>query len=213
MPNARNSKVIRVAAYARVSTGDQHLDNQLAEIEATVKSRGWKLVATHTDVMSGAKDTRPGLNRLLQQVAASEVDVVVVVRLDRLGRSLRHLLAVIEQITNAGVDLVSIRDAGIDTTTATGKLMVSIIGAFACFERDMLIERTRAGMQRARREGRVFGRPRVDVAVEAASRLLDQGHSLRAVARMLNVSRATMSRRLAEGGPQGSRPDQIADAA
>ena len=212
MAPTENSQAVRVAAYARVSTGDQNLDNQLAEIEATVRSRGWKLVATHTDMMSGAKDTRPGLSRLLHQVEAGEVDVVVVVRLDRLGRSLRHLLSVIEAITDAGVDLVSIRDAAFDTT-ASGRLMIAVIGAFAAFERDLLIERTKSGMQRARREGRVFGRPRVDVAVEAASKLLDQGHSMRAVARMLNVSRATLARRLAEGGPQGSRPQQIADAA
>lgn len=201
MAPTENSEPIKVAAYARVSTGDQNLDNQLDEIKAEVDRRRWELTAVHTDIISGAKDTRPGLRELMCQVESGEVDVVVVVRLDRLGRSLRHLLTVIETITNAGVGLVSIRDAAIDTT-ASGKLMIAIIGAFGAFERDLLIERTRAGIERARRQGRVFGRPRVEVPVEAAVKLLDRGHSLRSVARMLNVPRTTLTRRLDElAGP------------
>ena len=212
MAPTENSEPIKVAAYARVSTGDQNLDNQLHEIRAEVERRGWELNGVHTDIISGAKDTRPGLGELLRQVDKGQVDVVVVVRLDRLGRSLRHLLTVIETISNAGVGLVSIRDAAIDTT-ASGKLMIAIIGAFASFERDLLIERTRAGIERARRQGRVFGRPRVDVPVEAAVKLLDQGHSLRSVARMLNVPRATLTRRLDElAGPQGAPELELTDA-
>lgn len=212
MAPTENSKPVRVAAYARVSTGDQNLDNQLDEIRAEVERRGWKLSSIHTDIISGARDTRPGLGELLRQVECGQVDAVVVVRLDRLGRSLRHLLTVIETITNAGVGLVSIRDVAIDTT-ASGRLMIAVIGAFCAFERDLLIERTRSGLERARREGRVFGRPRVEVPVEAAVKLLEQGHSIRAVARMLNVSRATLSRRLAEGGSQRSRDQERVDAA
>lgn len=210
-------KNIRAGIYARVSTTDQHVSNQVEEIRRVAESRNWNIVAEHVDHgISGTVDRRPGLDALLVDVEAGRVDVVVVVRLDRLGRSLQHLLGVVNKITAAGVGLVSIRDAGIDTTTASGKLMLSILGAFASFERDLLVERTKAGMDRVRRQGGHVGRPRREIAVEAAVELLGQGHSLRKASEMLNVPRGTLARRLAEqggGGSEGSSKSQLSNAA
>jgi DNA invertase Pin-like site-specific DNA recombinase len=213
MPSTKN---IRAAIYARVSTTDQFPENQIEEIRRVADSRGWLIVAEHVDHgVSGSTDRRPGLDALLQQVERREVDVVIVVRLDRLGRSLQHLLSVVNRITAAEVGLVSIRDSGVDTTTASGKLMLSILGAFAAFERDILVERTRAGMDRVRRQGVHVGRPRREVAVGAALELLGQGHSLTTVARMLGIPRPTLSRRLqeVEGGTKGCPATPIAKAA
>lgn len=213
MPSTKN---IRAAIYARVSTTDQHVENQLDEIRRLADSRGWSITSEHVDHgVSGSTDRRPGLDGLLVQVERHDVDVVIVVRLDRLGRSLQHLLSVVNRITAAGVGLVSIRDSGVDTTSASGRMMLSIIGAFAEFERNLLVERTRAGMDRVRRQGVHVGRPRRDVAVGAAVELLDQGHSLTTVARMLGIPRPTLSRRLqeVETGTKGSPAAPIAKAA
>lgn len=211
MPTTKN---IRAVLYARVSTTDQFVENQVHDMRAVVEQRGWSIVAEHVDHgVSGTKDRRPGLDALLADVAAGKVDVVVVVRLDRLGRSLGHRLNVVNTITGAGVGLVSIRDAGVDTTTASGKLMLSILGAFASFERDLLVERTKAGMDRVRRQGGHVGRPRREVAVQTALELLGQGHSITTVARMLGVPRPTLSRRLNEIGTKGSPPSAVSKAA
>jgi DNA invertase Pin-like site-specific DNA recombinase len=208
------TKNIRAALYARVSTTDQFVENQGHEMRSLVERREWSVVAEHVDHgISGMKDRRPGLDALLADVAAGKVDVVVVVRLDRLGRSLQHLLSVVNTITAMGVGLVSVRDSGVDTTTASGRMMLSIIGAFAEFERNLLVERTRAGMDRIRRQGGLLGRPRRDVAVEAAVELLGQGHSLTTVSRMLGVPRPTLSRRLGEIGTKGSSATTMPEAA
>lgn len=213
MPSTKN---IRATIYARVSTTDQFPENQLDEIRRVVDTRGWLIVSEHVDHgISGTVDRRPGLDALLAQVERREVDVVIVVRLDRLGRSLQHLLSVVNRITAAGVGLVSVRDSGVDTTTPSGKMMLSIIGAFAEFEKNLLVERTRAGMDRVRRQGVHVGRPRRDVPVGAALELLGQGHSVSTVARMLGIPRPTLSRRLheVETGTKGSPATPIAKAA
>lgn len=133
--------------------------------------------------------------------------MVVVTRLDRLGRSLAHVLRLLEVFHKHGVGFVSLNDADIDTTTPTGRLMLQIVGAFAEFERNLIISRTVAGVAAARARGAVVGRPRRELDLRAAHVLLNDGHSLREVAGMLGLPRATLARRLAEvrdGGPQPS---------
>ncbi len=195
-------KPLRVAAYCRVSTEDQDPGLQIDEIHQAARTRGWLVVSEFTDVgFSGAKDHRPQLDAMMAAAAAKkdrEFDAVVCWRLDRLGRSLPHLLQLLDQLSGYGVGFESIRDPGISTVSATGKLMLAIVGAFAAFERDLLIERTKAGMARARRQGRHVGRPRRSVPVEAARELLAQGHSLRRVSVMLDVPRGTLARHLRE---------------
>lgn len=193
------SKPTRCALYCRVSTSDQHVETQANELQALAAARGWKVVATYEDVgISGVKSSRPGLDKMLEDAEAGRFEVLLVWKIDRVGRSLANLLAVIERLNNCGVGFESAHDPGISTTSATGTLMLGIVGAFAGYERSVLIERTRAGVARAQALGKHCGRPRREVDLRAARLLLEQGTSVRAVASMLGLPRATLQRRLAE---------------
>ncbi len=194
------------ALYARVSTSDQDVQMQVDELRVEAQRRGWKIVGTYTDEgVSGSRERRPQLDRLLAEVRAGKLDVVAVWKLDRLGRSMQHLVQLLDTFKRSGVDFVSLRDAGIDTTSATGTLVTQVLAAFAEYERNIICERTRAGLARARRQGKVLGRPRNELDLRAASILLDQGHSVRATASMLGVPRATLARRLKEANQPGSK--------
>src|SRR6266568_3951265 len=147
------------AIYARVSTLDQEPENQLAELRRYVAARGWT-AAEHVDRgVSGAKDKRPALDRLLMDARRRRFDVVVVWRLDRLGRNLRHLITLLEELQALGIAFVSLNE-GIDATTPAGKLQMHILGAIAEFERERIRERVLAGLQRAKAQGTQLGRPR-----------------------------------------------------
>lgn len=175
---------------------------QLEELRVVAKQRGWTIEAEFVDDgVSGVRDSRPGLDAMLEAGKAGEFDLLAVWRLDRLGRSLQHLLHVLDDLRNWGVGFVSLRDAGIDTTTASGRLMLQLLGAFAEFEREMIRERVVAGVLRAQAAGKHCGRPRVAVSDEkllAAQQLLDDGWSWRRVSRTVGVPKDTLRRRLAE---------------
>ncbi len=190
---------MRVAVYCRCSTAEQSVDLQRDELREYARTRCLTVVGEYSDAgVSGAKATRPALNRLLEDAHRRKFDAVLVWKLDRLGRSLSHLIRVVDQLGSLQIDLISLGDVGLDTTTSHGKLVFSIMGAVAEFERSLTIERTKAGMQAARRRGKRIGRPRVHVPVGEARRLLDQGQSLSAVARELGVARTTLHRCLSE---------------
>ena len=214
LEDAMTKTAHRVISYSRVSTADQDPAMQVEEMRELARVRGWKLVEECIDHgVSGSTKRREGLDRVLEAVAAGRVDVVVIWKLDRLGRSLQHLLAVIDIIVEHGVQLVSVRDSIIDTTSSAGTLMLQLIGAFAEYERCILIERTRAGMDRARRQGKSIGRPRVHLDLRAAVILLAQGHSIRETASMLGVSKTTLARRLREvdhKGVHSTTPENLA---
>lgn len=173
--------------YARVSTTSQHLDMQLDALTASGCTR------IHTDTASGALSARPGLDQALAEL--DEGDTLVVWRLDRLGRSLPHLVATIDNLTKRGVNLKSLHEA-IDTTTPTGRLMVHLIASLAEFERELTIERTIAGLEAAKARGANLGRPTVwtPQRAEAATALLAAGATVTQVAQALGVSRATIYR-------------------
>ena len=173
--------------YARVSTGSQRLDMQLDALTASGCTR------VYTDTASGALAARPGLDQALAELG--EGDTLVVWRLDRLGRSLPHLVATIDNLTKRGINLRSLHEA-IDTTTPTGRLMVHLIASLAEFERELTIERTIAGLEAARARGANLGRPTVwtPKRAEAASALLAAGATVTQVAQALGVSRATIYR-------------------
>lgn len=205
------AKTVRAALYARVSTlNGQDVGLQLDELRQVAGQRGWVLVEEYVDEgVSGAKASRPGLDRLLADAQRGRFDVVLVWKLDRLGRSLQHLLGVLDDLAGWGVGFASVRDAGIDTTTPAGRLMLQILGAFAEFEREMVRERVIAGVRRAQAAGKHCGRPRVEFDLRPAVALLEQGRSLKETARILSVSRNTLRRRLREGGHwprEGSPP-------
>ena len=185
---------MKAALYARVSTLDQNPDNQLAELRQYVQQRKWSEPLVYVDRASGSKDSRPALNDLMKAARRRQLDVVVVWRLDRLGRSLSHLLNVLQELSALGVAFVSLNE-GIDATTPAGRLQLHLLGAFAEFERARIQERVRAGLARARRQGKRLGRPRArPLPIE-----VPPGLSVREAARMWGVSKSTAARRLATG--------------
>jgi DNA invertase Pin-like site-specific DNA recombinase len=193
----------QVAIYARVSTRGQELENQLAELSAACARNDWQIVRVFTDHgISGAKGraARKGLDDLLKAVVRREVDQVVVWSIDRLGRSLRDLIAILDELRQKGCDLYVHKQA-IDTNTSSGKMLFQMLGVFAEFEREIIRERTIAGQQRARKQGKRIGRRSViDDSLRArAACLRSDGLSLRDIGGRLNVSAATVLKALVAG--------------
>lgn len=152
-------KLKRAIAYCRCSTHDQDIAGQEEQITRYVTHRGWELVKIYKDEgISGAKDSRPGLRQLLEDCRRGQVDVVVAQRLDRVGRNVQHLLSVLHEWQELGVAFVSLHEA-LDLTTAAGKLLCHLIAVFANYERDLIRERVKAGLEHARRRGKRLGRP------------------------------------------------------
>src|SRR5205809_3648334 len=150
---------MKAAIYARVSTVDQEPENQLQELRRYVEARGWPAVEYVDRGVSGATDRRPALDQLLADAKRRRFDVLVCWRLDRLGRNLKHLITLLEELQALGIAFVSLNE-GIDATTPAGKLQMHILGAIAEFERARIAERVKAGLQRARAQGKRLGRPR-----------------------------------------------------
>lgn len=201
----------RAALYARVSTvgHGQDVGLQLDELRQAAAQRGWLVTEYVDDGVSGTKTSRPALDRMLADTQAGKLDVVAVWKLDRLGRSLQHVLATLDQLTTHGVDFVSLRDAGLDSTTPAGRLFTAMIAAFAAFERDLIQERVIAGVRRAQAAGKHCGRPRkatADKALVAAKGLLDQGWGWRAVAEATGIQKDTLRRRLRDAGMLAQNP-------
>jgi DNA invertase Pin-like site-specific DNA recombinase len=184
---------MRAAVYARVSTFEQEPENQLAELRRYAAAREWTITEYVDRGISGAKDHRPALDRLVTDARRRRVDVVVCWRLDRLGRNLRHLITLLEELQALGVAFVSLAE-GIDATTPAGKLQMHILGAIAEFERARIAERVKAGLQRARAQGKRLGRPR-----KAPASIVVPGGSVRAAARAWGVSKSTAARWIASG--------------
>jgi len=185
----------RIALYARVSTSGGHQDPemQLRELREYVEHRGWQITETYTDTVSGSKDSRPALNRLMADACQRRFDAVLVWKLDRFGRSLRHLVNSLAELEALGVAFVSLRD-NLDLSTPSGRLMFQIIGAMAEFERALIQERVRAGLRNAQAKGRRLGRPRADVSETEVAVLRASGASWRTVAKELGVGLGTAHR-------------------
>ncbi len=186
---------VRAALYARVSTSDkQHADAQLGPLREYAKARGWTVIGEFTDEgISGVKEKRPALDRLNALVRRRSIDVVVVAALDRLGRSLPHLLKLLDEWDGFGVRLVSLRE-GLDFSTPSGRLLFSIVGALAGFERDLLRDRIRSGIAARRARGLWVGRkPKLTPALIAqVTGLRVQGRSLGAIAKAVGLSKSTV---------------------
>ena len=195
---------MKAAIYARVSSHDQTCENQLIELRRYVQARGWDATEYVDAGVSGAKDRRPALDQLMTDARQRRIDVVVVWRLDRLGRSLRHLVTAVEELNAAGVEFVSIGE-NIDTASATGRLLLGIMGSFAEFERERIRERIHAGLARARREGQKLGRKRQRISERDLQKV--GGLSVREAAKVLGVppSRVQNERRRLCGNRQEPR--------
>jgi DNA invertase Pin-like site-specific DNA recombinase len=182
----------RAAIYARVSTLDQTCQNQVAELRKYVDARGWKGVEFVDEGVSGAKEQRPALDSLLRAARRRQFDVVVCWRLDRLGRNLKHLITLLEDLQALGIAFVSLNE-GIDATTPAGRLQMHILGAIAEFERARIAERVRLGLARVKAEGKRLGRPVLEISDEQLDAVA--GLSTRKAAEALGVSMATVYRR------------------
>jgi DNA invertase Pin-like site-specific DNA recombinase len=182
---------MRAAIYARVSTLDQEPENQLGELRRYVSARAWTAVEYVDKGVSGAKDKRPALDELVKDAKRRRFDVLICWRLDRLGRNLRHLILLLDELHAVGVAFVSLAE-GIDATTPAGRLQLHVLGAIAEFERARIAERVRAGLVRARAQGKRLGRPTTTLPLERLDQLA--GNSVGQAAAVLGVSRSTVKR-------------------
>jgi DNA invertase Pin-like site-specific DNA recombinase len=199
MDERTTEKPLRVALYVRVSTGEQDLEHQEADLRRFVERRGWTVGAVYAEKASGASEQRPELARLRSDAARRRFRAVVVWAIDRLGRSALEVLVVGEELFKRGVGLVSYQEPAVDTATPQGLLVLQVAAAFAQFERAALSRRTRSGMAGAQARGVHCGRPRARVEpVQAEYVLEQQGGRKAAAARVLGVSVDTLNRRLRE---------------
>ena len=187
----------RAALYMRVSTLDQHPETQLLDLRQMAAQRGYQIVHEYTDRISGVKAKRPGLDELMRDARRGGLDVVLVWASDRIARSVKHFLDVLDELNRLNIEFVSFREQ-IDTGGPLGRAIVIIVGAIAELERNLIIERVRAGMRRARLEGRSIGRPALVLDREAILRDRQRGHSLGQIAKTHRISRATVHRVLHE---------------
>jgi len=186
--------MIRAALYMRVSTVDQHPETQGIELRQFAKQRSYEIVREYVDHgVSGTKARRPALDKLLQEARRRSFDVVLVWSCDRLARSTKHFLEVLDELNGFGIRFVSQREA-IDTDGPLGRAIVVIISAIAELERSLIVERVRAGMRRAKLEGRQIGRTPLDVDHAALVRDRLAGMSLTRVAQQYGLSRASVVR-------------------
>jgi DNA invertase Pin-like site-specific DNA recombinase len=186
----------RIAIYARVSTTNhgQDVSMQTRDLEQFAQARGWRLVESYIDLgISGSKDKRPALDRLMADAHKRRFEIVIVWRFDRLARSVSHLLRALETFNALGIAFVSLSE-NVDTTTPTGKMIFTVLGAVAELERSLIVERVRAGLRNARAKGKRLGRPRVVVDSARVSSLRASGLSWRAVGKELGVSVRTARR-------------------
>ena len=190
---------MRAAIYARVSTLDQEPENQLEELRRYVAARGWEAKEYVDHGVSGAKERRPGLDSMVSDAKRRRFDIVVCWRLDRLGRNLKHLITMIDEMTARGIAFVSLHE-GIDATTPAGRLQLHILGAIAEFERGRMQERVKAGLARARAQGKRLGRPRSAPAIAETP-----GGTVRSAAATWSVSRSTAARWITSGRSPRSR--------
>src|SRR5215469_11054920 len=184
--------ILQVALYARVSTfNGQDPEMQLAELRDYAGRRGWQIAEEYVDHgVSGSQESRPALNRLMSDACRRRFDAVLVWKIDRFGRSLKHLVNALAELAALGVAFVSLRD-NLDLSTPSGRLMFQIIGAMAEFERALIRERVRAGIRNARAKGKRLGRPRVTVDASRIASLRALGHSWAEIVAEMGVGKGT----------------------
>jgi len=188
----------KAALYGRVSTADQCVESQLFDLRELAKQRGFEVVKEYSDVgISGTKARRPGLDALMADARQRKFWVVLVAAFDRVARSTRHFLHVMDELDSMGIEFVSRRE-GVATGDAMGRLFITIISAIAELERSLVVERVKSGMRRARLEGRQIGRARLDVNREQVVIDWRSGLSLTQVARKHSISRASVCRLMKE---------------
>lgn len=190
------ARVTRVAIYARVSTANNGQDPkmQTRELDEYCERRDWKVVGEYVDTgISGAKDSRPELNKLMADAHRRHFDAVVVWRFDRFARSVSHLLRALENFKALGIEFVSLSEQ-VDTSTPTGKMVFTVLGAVAELERSLIAERVKAGLRNARAKGKRLGRPRVLVDATRIGALRAHGRSWREIVAEMGISKGSAQR-------------------
>jgi DNA invertase Pin-like site-specific DNA recombinase len=197
---------MKVALYARVSKADESQDpeNQLMRLVAYANERGWEIFDRYVDMASGADAHRPELDRMMRDAKARRFSLVLTTKVDRMARSTINLYAVLSELESRGLKF-ECTDQDVSTNTPTGKLLLSVLAGVAEFERELIRERTKAGLARARAQGKRLGRPRKAVDMARAHILRAQGLGYRKVAKELGVSHQTMFLRLRNEGVKGSK--------
>ena len=195
--SADGTRPVRAALYARVSTlNGQNPEMQLNELREYAERRGWKVVSEYVDPgISGAKDSRPELNRLMADAHRRRFDVVCVWKFDRFARSVSHLLRALETFKALGVEFCSYSEQ-MDTSTPAGRMIFTVLGAVAELERSLIAERVRAGLRNAKAKGRRLGRPRVELSPAQIAALKAEGLTIAAISERLGTSAATVYRRV-----------------
>jgi DNA invertase Pin-like site-specific DNA recombinase len=202
----------RAVTYTRVSTIDQTVQNQVFDLRALAQQRGLEIVKEYSDHgISGARARRPGLDQLMTDARRGRFDVLLVWSSDRLARSTRHFLSVLDELSHVNVEFVSFRE-NIDTGGPLGRAVIIIVSAIAELEKSLITERVKAGLRRAKLEGRHIGRPPVQVDRAAIMHDRAQGQSLRQIAKAQRISRATVCRVLAEVEPGWSETPENSPA-
>jgi DNA invertase Pin-like site-specific DNA recombinase len=184
----------RVGLYARISTKGkgQTVDTQLLDLRRYSESRGWRIITECIDEgISGSKESRPALKQIMDLARKRKIDVLFVHRFDRLFRSLKHLINTLEELNELGVHFVSFSES-LDTSTAQGKLVFSMVSAISEFERSLIIERVNAGLRRARAQGKRLGRPPKPFNVQEARTLRTKGQTFVAIGRLFGISRESV---------------------
>jgi DNA invertase Pin-like site-specific DNA recombinase len=187
----------RAVLYSGVSAYDQNIQTQVLDLRQMAAQRGYEVVAEFSDKISGIKSRRPGLDQLLTDARRGRFDIVMTWACDRIARSTRHFLEVLDELNRLNIEFISFRE-NIDTGGPLGRAIVVIIGAIAELERSLIVERVRAGMRRARLEGQHIGRPSLDLDRQAIFTDRQGGQSLGQLAKTYLVSRATVHRVLRE---------------
>jgi DNA invertase Pin-like site-specific DNA recombinase len=188
----------KAAIYARVSTSDQHLENQILDLRKLAAQRGFEVIREYCDRgISGSKAKRPGLDSMMADARRGEFSVVLVAAFDRIARSTKNFLEVVDELNSLGIEFVSAREA-IDTSGPMGRMFITMVGSIAELERSLIVERIKAGMRRARLEGQRLGRAPLDIDRDALVRDRLSGMSLTETAKQYRVSRATVVRLVRE---------------
>ena len=206
----RKGAKMKAAIYARVSThSGQNPQIQLEEVRAYCQRRGWQVAAEYVDTgISGSKERRPALDRLLADCKRKLVDAVVVYRYDRFARSLRQLVNALEDFRALGIEFVSLHE-GVDTSTPNGRLVFGIFASIAEFERELIRDRVRSGLASARAKGKRLGRPRVTTDAIRIARLREQGLSWAKIAAELGLGEGTVRRAALESAKNPASGDLV----
>lgn len=189
--------ISKVALYARVSKHDkdQDPDNQLIKLRSFVESQGWAVYGEYVDMKSGADASRPDLDRMLKAARGHAFSAIIIVRLDRIGRSVKNLLNLLDDLKHYNVELIC-TDQEIDTSSPGGKLFFTLLGAVSEFELELIRDRTKDGLARARAQGKRLGRPPFAVSTEEIIALRSQGLSLRQIGAKVGLSHQGVKKRL-----------------